>query len=231
MTVQVGWASCPKCQGLHYAGFDFKGVCPAGGPHEQVGSFSYTLRYDVAGSDQCQPGWAACPKCQGLFYGPFHGVCPAGGTHTATGSYAYGVTYGVSVAYDVQLGWTSCAKCQGLFYGPYGGACPAGDLHSTRGSFDYALGIEHPFIEGFVIRGTNIVVSGRGFTHGGSVRVRYWYSLAGREYWNDKVVSADSAGALNQVVVFSSLPAGAVHRKVQGVDLAAKIDSNKFDPF
>jgi len=46
---QGGWRSCPKCQGLHFAGFpDFKGVCPAGGQHEQTGSFAYVLAHDVA---------------------------------------------------------------------------------------------------------------------------------------------------------------------------------------
>jgi hypothetical protein len=88
--LQHGWASCPKCQGLHYAGFpDFKGVCPAGGQHEQTGSFAYAVPFGVPGGRDAQEGWASCPKCQGFFYGPFTGTCPAGGGHSRDGSWAY----------------------------------------------------------------------------------------------------------------------------------------------
>lgn len=88
--LQHGWAACPKCQGLHYAGFpNFAGVCPAGGQHEQTGSFAYALPYDLPASPATQSEWAACPKCQGFFYGPFGGACPAGGSHSRENSWAY----------------------------------------------------------------------------------------------------------------------------------------------
>ena len=91
---QDGWRSCPKCQGLHFAGFpDFKGICPGGGQHEQTGSFAYVLAHDVALVDHVQVEWRSCRKCQGLFYGPFGGVCPAGGAHDATGSFNYDVSF------------------------------------------------------------------------------------------------------------------------------------------
>ncbi|WP_144387196.1 hypothetical protein [Streptomyces sp. SAJ15] len=92
--VQTGWASCPRCQGLHFAGFpDFKGVCPAGGQHEQTGSFAYALRFNVPPPPGSQAEWRSCPKCQGLFFGPFQGRCPAdGGVHIAGDSFNYVVT-------------------------------------------------------------------------------------------------------------------------------------------
>ena len=93
MGIQGDWASCPKCQGLHFAGFpNFKGVCPAGGQHEQTGSFAYGVEFDVPARDGLQLGWASCPKCQGLHFAGFpnfKGVCPAGGQHEQTGSFAY----------------------------------------------------------------------------------------------------------------------------------------------
>ena len=92
---QHGWASCPKCQGLHFAGFpDFKGVCPAGGPHQQDGSFAYALPFGIAPPAGTQGEWRSCAKCQGLFFGPFGGVCPAGGRHSDTGSFNYVLTVG-----------------------------------------------------------------------------------------------------------------------------------------
>jgi hypothetical protein len=92
--VQVGWRSCPKCQGMHFAGLpDFKGVCPAGGAHEQTGSFEYVFTFDTGEADHLQLDWRACHKCQGIFYGPFRGVCPAGGGHDPAGSFNYGVRF------------------------------------------------------------------------------------------------------------------------------------------
>ncbi|MET7303946.1 hypothetical protein [Embleya sp. NPDC005575] len=89
--VQHGWASCSKCQGLHFAGFhDFKGVCPAGGQHEQTGSFAYALRFDIPPPPDSQSEWRSCPKCQGLFFGHFQGKCPVdGGPHSAENSFNY----------------------------------------------------------------------------------------------------------------------------------------------
>ncbi len=90
MTRQLGWASCPNCQGFHFAGFpDFKGVCPAGGPHQQTGSFAYALRFDVPPPQGSQSEWRSCPKCLGLFFGPYQGRCPAGDHHSSDRSFNY----------------------------------------------------------------------------------------------------------------------------------------------
>jgi ribosomal protein S27AE len=88
--VQDNWRSCPKCQGMHFAGFpDFKGVCPAGGQHEQTNSFAYVQTFGIPEGEHVQAGFKSCKKCQGFFFGPLHGVCPAGGEHDATGSFEY----------------------------------------------------------------------------------------------------------------------------------------------
>lgn len=42
-SVDDNWRSCPKCQGLFFAGNPTKGVCPAGGEHSLEGSGSYRL--------------------------------------------------------------------------------------------------------------------------------------------------------------------------------------------
>jgi hypothetical protein len=91
---QPGWRSCPKCQGMHFAGFpDFKGVCPAGGQHEQTNSFAYVMMHDLDPMNHVQVDWRSCRKCQGLFFGPFKGHCPAGGEHDAAGSFNYGLRF------------------------------------------------------------------------------------------------------------------------------------------
>src|SRR5262245_1234069 len=55
--IQSGWRSCPKCQGMHFAGFPGKGVCPAGGQHDQTNSFAYAMEFDSV--DSAQAGAAA----------------------------------------------------------------------------------------------------------------------------------------------------------------------------
>ncbi|MCW2634974.1 MAG: beta-lactamase [Blastococcus sp.] len=141
MSVQLDWASCTKCQGLHFAGFPgTKGVCPAGGQHVQTGSFAYAVGFDLPDRPSLQKGWAACPKCQGLHFAGFAGftgVCPAGGQHTETGSFAYAVPFDVPDSSSGQQGWNACPKCQGLFFGPFRGICPAGGTHSSANSFAY----------------------------------------------------------------------------------------------
>jgi hypothetical protein len=39
---QHNWRFCRKCQGLFFAGHS-KGVCPAGGSHDDAGSGDYVL--------------------------------------------------------------------------------------------------------------------------------------------------------------------------------------------
>jgi hypothetical protein len=90
ISTQSGWAACPKCQGLHFAGFpNFKGVCPAGGQHEQTNSFAYSMPHDIPATANFQSDFRSCKKCQGLFFGPFAGRCPAGGEHDSDGSFNY----------------------------------------------------------------------------------------------------------------------------------------------
>jgi hypothetical protein len=92
--VQTGWRACPKCQGIHFAGFpNFEGVCPAGGQHEQTNSFEYVMVHDLDPRDRLQLDWRSCHKCQGLYFGPFNGRCPAGGAHDPTGSFNYGMRF------------------------------------------------------------------------------------------------------------------------------------------
>ena len=139
MSVQTGWASCPKCQGMHFAGFPTKGACPAGGQHEETNSFAYVMTFNVPPTDHVQNGWASCPKCQGMHFAgfPTKGVCPAGGQHEETNSFAYALTHDLPPAQSVQAEWRSCPKCQGLFFGPFKGRCPAGGEHTAENSFNY----------------------------------------------------------------------------------------------
>jgi hypothetical protein len=86
MPSQLDWRNCQKCQGLFFNGFAIKGVCPAGGQHEQhnpATAFNFVLPHDVPGTGHAQPDWRNCQKCQGLFFNGFaiKGVCPAGGQH------------------------------------------------------------------------------------------------------------------------------------------------------
>ncbi len=76
---------------MHFAGFpDFKGVCPAGGQHDQDNSIEYVQSFGVAEGPRVQAGFRACKKCLGLFFGPLKGVCPADrGPHDETGSFEY----------------------------------------------------------------------------------------------------------------------------------------------
>ena len=88
--VQQGWKWCSKCQGLHFAGGNVFGICPAGGSHITNGSGDYTLLVN----DPDAPGqsnWRWCNKCQGLHFGGAGspGPCPAGGSHVRDGSGDY----------------------------------------------------------------------------------------------------------------------------------------------
>jgi hypothetical protein len=142
-SIQRDWRSCSKCQGLFYAGFAAKGVCPAGGQHDASKSFAYVLQFnDVPKTNQ--GSWDACSKCQGLFFGgfPVKGVCPAGGAHDPSKSFPYSLIHDVPAASGLQVDWRSCKKCQGLFFGPFGGKCPVEGQHDATGSFNYGLGLD-----------------------------------------------------------------------------------------
>jgi hypothetical protein len=137
---QSGWRSCSKCQGMHFA--EILGVCPAGGRHDQAGSFAYDMIFAAQGSDHIQTGWRSCPKCQGMHFAdlPDKGDCPAGGKHEQTGSFEYVMEFGVPSADRVQTDWRSCIKCNGLYFGPFKGVCPVDHgTHDQTRSFDYAM--------------------------------------------------------------------------------------------
>ncbi|MFL9910312.1 hypothetical protein [Paraburkholderia sp. RL17-337-BIB-A] len=144
--LQHGWRSCPKCQGMYYAGFvPFEGVCPAGGQHSHAKSFAYSMTFDAQQDDKTQGGFASCKKCQGLFFAGFgqnQGVCPAGGAHDSTGSFSYAMLHDVGTPEGTQSEFRSCSKCRGLYFGPFPGVCPAGGAHDPDGSFNYAMHVQ-----------------------------------------------------------------------------------------
>ncbi|WP_281404391.1 zinc-dependent metalloprotease [Pyxidicoccus fallax] len=137
--VQSSWRWCHKCQGMFFGGHS-NSVCPAGGAHENVGSYNYHLAHDLAPTAGFQGGWRWCNKCQGLFYGGHSSsVCPSGGAHDSTGSWDYHLHHAAPGAPDLQSNWRWCNKCQGLFYGGSPGSCPAGGGHNSSGSYDYSM--------------------------------------------------------------------------------------------
>src|SRR6202158_4883564 len=96
---QEGWRWCVKCEGMFYAKASAgKGVCPAGGKHDDSASGKYAAVFGEDGKDPSgqlyqQGGWRWCVKCEGMFYARASagkGVCPAGGKHddSASGKYA-----------------------------------------------------------------------------------------------------------------------------------------------
>jgi DNA-directed RNA polymerase subunit M/transcription elongation factor TFIIS len=95
---QGGWRWCPKCEGMFYARASAgKGVCPAGGKHDDSGSAHYAaiIGEDVSGKQQ--GGWRWCHKCEGMFYARASagkGVCPAGSKHDDGGSAHYALRLG-----------------------------------------------------------------------------------------------------------------------------------------
>ena len=132
--LQSNWFWCRKCQGLHYGNLP-RGACPAGGPHDDIGSGRYSLTH---GGGPGQQGWRWCRKCMGLHFAPHGGGrCPAGGSHVTDGSGEY------TVPFDGpgQSGWRWCRKCQGLAFGGSLGRCPAGDGHDYSGSGNYVVTI------------------------------------------------------------------------------------------
>jgi len=138
-SVQSGWASCTQCQGMHFAGIP--GACPAGGTHNQTGSFAYQMIYNSRHSGNLQSGWASCPKCQGLHFAGFpdKGACPAGGQHEQSGSFTYDLSHDVPSSPGDQSDWRACVTCNGLFFGPLLGRCPTGGTHDATRSFNYLM--------------------------------------------------------------------------------------------
>jgi hypothetical protein len=139
---QIDWAWCHKCRGLFYGPQQSSSWCPAGGQHNDSGSYNYGLLYDASGSQSgVQENWSWCNKCRGLFYGPQQSSswCPAGGRHDGSGSYNYSLID--TALLGTQGKWAWCNKCRGLFFGPQQSSsyCPAGGQHNGSGSYDYFL--------------------------------------------------------------------------------------------
>lgn len=227
--IQGGWASCPKCQGMHFAGFPFKGVCPADQlQHEQTGSFAYAMIFDSPPGDHIQLGWASCPKCQGMHFAGFpdnKGFCPADHLqHSQTGSFAYAMKFGVSQTDNVQVGWRACPKCQGLFFGPFNGKCPRGGEHSVEGSFEYAMQIENPAmtLRAVADRGRFIEVTGHRFTRNRPVKLGYDIASGGgpttHQIGEDTVSSDGTGGVIHRIQV--NLAGDISGAQVQATDIS-----------
>jgi hypothetical protein len=147
---QEGWRWCRKCEGMFYAlASAGKGVCPAGGAHDDSASGHYYERVGEDIANVQQGGWRWCSKCAGFFYARASagkGVCPAGGKHDdgASGHYAAVIgedVNGPSNQMFQQGGWRWCGKCEGMFYARASagmGVCPAGGTHTQGGSGHYA---------------------------------------------------------------------------------------------
>ena len=217
MSVQKDWAACPRCQGMHYGGFHFKGACPAGGEHAQTNSFNYEMLFAVQQGPNLQGGWAACPRCQGIHFAGFasKGVCPAGGEHVQTGSFAYVLKHDLAAAPNFQIDWRACSRCLTLFYGPFHGRCPAapgGGPHSADGSFNYGLQfhlglIGHPEI---TLRnaGVSVNVSGVGFTPNQNVKLAYDITFTSADgptthHFGEHSPKSDAAGGFSDQIPFS----------------------------
>ena len=144
---QAQWRLCSQCQGLFYQ-LGAPSVCPAGGPHVNIGGYNYELVYwseNASDAPQsAQLGWRSCSQCQGLFYGESpESRCPAGGSHVNSGSFNYAIDRGgdgTPPPAGAQPYWRWCSKCQGMFYGKSnGGACPASGPHAFGRSYNYFL--------------------------------------------------------------------------------------------
>jgi hypothetical protein len=135
---QDNWRWCHKCQGLYFGG-NPGSHCPAGGPHENVGSGNYDIVHNWAAAPG-QDGWRWCHKCQGMYFSVNPGShCPAGGAHDLTGSGAYKLIFNAWGS-PAQYNWRWCHKCQGLYFaGNPGSHCPAGGAHDSAGSGNYSL--------------------------------------------------------------------------------------------
>jgi hypothetical protein len=231
MAVQKGWTSCPRCQGLHFAG----GVCPTDQkPHSDTHSFLYELPFDVAQDTHNQGGWSACPRCQGLYFSESppkaQGTCPAGGTHIFTGSLAYVLKHDLAPAPAFQTGWRSCSKCLVLYFGTLGGGskCPKdGQTHDLARSFDYGLNFSPRFVFKEVPTGLDVQLIGDGFAALHPVHIDFGFQTPGLDgVQNDthqmSDVTTDNLGHFEQQV---SMPSNAFNIRGRATDTISTTDS------
>jgi hypothetical protein len=143
---QTNWWRCTKCQALSYQNVTDgspPGPCPAGGVHDQSGTYDYHLPLNVP-SIPGQKRWRRCIKCQGLVYGgnPSPGPCVTGGEHVYTDSDEYTVFWSSEAKFPgAEAKWQWCNKCQALTFagGSVLGSCSGGGEHDHTGSSDYTL--------------------------------------------------------------------------------------------
>jgi hypothetical protein len=232
MSVQKDWASCPKCQGMHFAGFrihdpanGFEGACPADHQqHTHTNSFLYELLFDVGQDAHLQGGWSACPKCQGLYFSgfPFQGFCPAGESHINTNSFKYVLKHDLPSAPGFQIEWRSCSKCLGLYFGPFGGKCPKdGAAHDPARSFNYGIdfqpsAISPRFFFREVSTALEVDMIGNGFTAFHQVHIAYGFQIGPDNTFPDPLdVAADNNGDFEQRV---SIPSNAFNIQGRATD-------------
>jgi hypothetical protein len=137
---QKRWRFCQKCDGLFFDGYQAKGRCAAGGPHQAAG-FMFVLPHDLAETATSQAAWRCCHKCLGLFFDGSQdkGRCAAGGCHQAAG-YEFVLRHDVPETANDQRAWRFCDRCTGMFFdgGANKGVCTAGGSHHAAG-FDFVL--------------------------------------------------------------------------------------------
>jgi hypothetical protein len=132
------WHWCKKCQVLFFALNSLPRPCPAGGNHDDTGSYDYSLALNQPGFQGGQSDWRWCDRCQGLNYGGGVGVCPAGGQHQNSPLQNYTLNF-APVNFVGQDNWKWCDKCQCLAYANTPpGRCAAGGTHNSTGN-DYVL--------------------------------------------------------------------------------------------
>jgi hypothetical protein len=151
--MQEGWRWCRKCGVMFYAVASAgKGVCPAGGAHDDSASGHYLERFGEDRSGQ-QGGWRWCKRCAAFFYARASigaggkGLCPApgGGPHDDSASGKYAAVLGEdgrdpSGQLFQQGGWRWCRNCAVMFYARATNptVCPRGGAHNASASGKYA---------------------------------------------------------------------------------------------
>lgn len=140
MQQQKQWRFCQKCDVLFFNGFQRRGVCAAGGPHDAAG-FHFLLPYRDTETATAQEAWRYCVKCQAMFYDGFEnkGNCAGGGQHEAAG-YNFVLPHDVPGTSTAQDAWRHCGKCHSMFFDGYPakGVCAGGGGHEAAG-FNFVL--------------------------------------------------------------------------------------------
>ncbi|MEP6501997.1 MAG: hypothetical protein ABJD97_01600 [Betaproteobacteria bacterium] len=148
---QKRWRFCVKCEGLFFDGYQAKGRCAAGGPHQAAG-FMFVLAHGLAETVNTQGAWRFCHKCQGMFFDgtPDKGRCAAGGCHQPAG-HEFILRHDVAETSNDQGAWRFCDRCRGLFFDGVAnkGTCAAGGGHRAAG-FDFVL--PHDIVAPFVFK-------------------------------------------------------------------------------